>query len=501
MVKNMKNKIENKLFYFTIIVFGFYFIIRLIDESALIHTFPLDYANDISSYIAQLHFLKVCGFHQMCYYWYNGFNTFLITPPAWYFFTLPIYLLIKNILLSTYISMIVIYILGLIGFIFMGKLNKISYIKSLGLFFLFFANPISIGEFIKLGRLPSLFSWVIIIFLFSILLYYKDRPLDKYFLFFIPLYSLLILSHFQEVVLFSFILLGFFLIKTNKEKICLVFLSTISLLIASFWFIPFILNAKNSGLSSFPIYKWLLNFSGNDLITNLISFVIIIIFFCLFYLNWLKENKSKKELLFYLPSLILGFLVFTRLVVILPIFNSIAPDPYIYYFILLSLYLFVKLEFNKKILKLIRPAFVLLILISVLISAFNTPWFIEHTQLERDTTDLITKYVDGNYLIFGGYPTSYAPAYYAYTSIFYNLSSASGWCNQASTKNYIEDIQNLYNSHEKGNCEQIKFYLNKFNVTQIIGYTDSGYGDDCAKLNNCSFKFLENRKNVCIYEV
>jgi len=486
---------NSKYFYFPIIIFGIYLIIRLINEAQLISIFPLDYANDISSYIAQLYFLKECGFHNLCSYWYNGFIAFLYTPPAWYFFTLPIYLLSKNILLSTYISIVLMYIFGLIGFLLMGKLLNISRLKSIGLFFLFFANPNTIGSFLRLGRVTSFFAWVVFIYLFVILLYYKDRDLNRYFLVFIPLYAILILSHFQELILFSFILLGFFLIKDKKDKIVLILSGLAASLIASFWLIPFILNVKNSGLWIYQLSRELIYFKGNLLWSNLTSSAAVLAFTILFYIYWVQNNKSKKELLFYTPSLILGFLLFTRLIIFLPILRNIALDPYIFYFTLLSLYLFVKVKFSKNSLKIVSILFISLIFISVIISSIHSPWFTTHTKLEEDTIDLL-KYVKGNYLIFGVYPTSYSPAYYSYTPIFHNLSSASGWYPHASTKQYVQGLFDLYKYFDNKECKKIKSSLEYFNVTQVLGY-----GDTCITLKECSFNLIESRDKVCIYNV
>src|SRR3990167_241548 len=108
-----KNKFNDKWLYLPILILGTYLIIRLIDQSNIIYIFPLDKYNDMSSYMAQLHFLKVCGFHNFCPYWYNGFITFITTPPGWYSFTLPLYYLFNNVQLASYISLILMYIISL----------------------------------------------------------------------------------------------------------------------------------------------------------------------------------------------------------------------------------------------------------------------------------------------------------------------------------------------------------------------------------------------------
>lgn len=493
-MKENNLELKNKLFYLPIIFFGIYLVIRLINEANLISIFPLDYTNDISAYIAQLHFLKVCGFHNFCPYWYNGFVAFLFTPPAWYFFSIPIYLLSGNILLSIYISILLMYILGFIAFYLFSKFLKLSKVKSIALFFLFFANPITIGEFLRLGRLTEFFAWAVFIFLFLIVLFYKDKKLNFYFLVFTFLYSLLMLSHFQEFILFNFLLLGLFLIKSTKEKIYIILSSIASCLLASFWLVPFLINISKSGLWEYSLSNWLLSFRGSLLLTNIISFLVVIVFLFLFYINWIDNGKSKQELLFYFPSLILSLLLVTRLIVFIPILKNIAPDPYILYFGLLSMYLFVKCKFSRNINKILSAGFILLVFISVVTSSIHTPWFTKYTPLEEDSLDLLSE-VNGRFLIFGSYPTSYSRAYYSYAPIFNNLSSASGWYPHATTKEYLDRLLYL----EYGNisdCNEIRNLLKEFNVNEVIAY-DNYY----PSLDKCGFNAIKKKEKVFLYSI
>ena len=45
-----------------------YLFSRLINQAKILRYFPLDTTNDISSHMAQLYFLKTCGFHNLCTY-------------------------------------------------------------------------------------------------------------------------------------------------------------------------------------------------------------------------------------------------------------------------------------------------------------------------------------------------------------------------------------------------------------------------------------------------
>src|SRR3989344_2207922 len=222
---------KDKLLYISSIILGLYFLIRLINQSQMISIFPLDFTNDWSSYIAQLHFLKECGFHNLCPYWYNGFVSFLITAPGWMFFTLPIYLLTNDILLSSFVSLILLYFLGFVFIYSLGRNEQISKTKILFFFLFFFGNAIAIGNFIRLGRIVSLFGFVCFLALAVIVFYYRDKKLDKKFLLFIPTYSILLISHQQESILGSFLVLSLFLV--NKERVKITIYSLISVLLSS----------------------------------------------------------------------------------------------------------------------------------------------------------------------------------------------------------------------------------------------------------------------------
>lgn len=141
------NKLElkkdkfDKVLLFPIIIMGIYFIYRLIDLSKIITYFPLDYTNDISSYIGMLFFLVKYGYNAIIPNWYNGFILFKIIQPGWYFYTLPIYLITKNILLATYISTISLFIIGFVLLFIIGKNNNFSLIKVLTFFVFSLLQP------------------------------------------------------------------------------------------------------------------------------------------------------------------------------------------------------------------------------------------------------------------------------------------------------------------------------------------------------------------------
>ena len=139
--------------------------------------FPVDYNNDGSSYMAQLFFLKTCGFHNFCSYWYNGFVNFLHSPPGWYLFTLPIFNLFQIVNVATYLSMILMFIISfLIVYFLYGKIGLTRFERTV-FFIFFFGNAIAIGNFIKLIRVHELFAWMNFLLFFFLIFYFKDKKL------------------------------------------------------------------------------------------------------------------------------------------------------------------------------------------------------------------------------------------------------------------------------------------------------------------------------------
>ena len=128
-------KIKNSLIIGDLILFV-YLVYRLINQSKILAFFPLDITNDISSHIAQLYFLKVCGFHNLCQYWYNGYELFKFYPPGWFFFSYPLLWLFKKPELATYISILIILILSFIVIYKITGLKKKSFLTSISFFYL-----------------------------------------------------------------------------------------------------------------------------------------------------------------------------------------------------------------------------------------------------------------------------------------------------------------------------------------------------------------------------
>jgi len=468
-------------------------IFRFFDQSKLIKYFPLDFVNDISSYMAQLFFLAKCGFYKFCPYWYNGFITFKYSPPGWYFFSLPFYYLFNgNVLIATYVSFTLLFVFGFFIIYFFGKIHKLSRISRLAFFIFFFGNAIAVGNFIRLGRYHELLGWVLFLILGFVVLYYKDRKLDFKSISIPILFSLIILTHSVIMILSSVLLFSLFLIKGNKEKLLLVFYGFLGLLATSFWLLPNLLDLQGGWFLKHKLTVNLINFK-ELLGENIASFVVPIILLGVFYFYYKSKNKSKRELLFYAPILFLSVLFMSRLVIFLPILDFVYPDAYMMFFLFFILFLFFKTKYEKRIYKLILVLLIIISLVSVGYNMYFTPKFSEYTDLEKETLDALEK-VEGTFMIFSKQETSYNRAYYSYAPIFLDLRTPGGWYPFLSNKEYIEDLRKLHGFVDKKDCGNFKEYVELFNVDEIISYYDS-----CAFLKECGFKEKVMGK-VCLFE-
>mgnify|MGYP001591395294 FL=1 len=486
-----KKNFSKRLLYIPIILLAINFIFRLIDQSKIMWNFPLDLVNDGSSQIAQLFFLDSCGFHKFCPYWYNGFINFQLTPPGWFFFSYPLSLILNDYLKTFFISSLIIFILAFITIYKFGIINNINKTKSILFFFLLFTNAAAIGNYIRLGRIPELFAFFLFVLFAFIILYYKDRKLDWNFIFIIPIYSLLLLSHQTFAVLASLLWVGIFLIKDWKQRKFIFLTVIISLLIDSFWLIPYIVNFFTSAGIILNIGPNLLSLDREYLLENLFSIIIPIVFLFIFFIYIKKNNYNKKEILFYSPVILISFLLLFRVTAFIPILMQIYADVYMGFILFFAFFIFFK---NFKINKIFFIGITLLALLSVVINMVHTPLFIKHTQLEKDTLALL-KDVKGKFLVTESYSkTSYAKAYYSYAPIYLNLSTPSGWYKIPSAA-YFNTLREFQNGVTNKDCNIMKERAQELNNKYVISYNK-----DCEFLSSCNLEKVNMINNVCLYK-
>ncbi len=489
----MKQQIPNKYFYFPIIALVIYFIIRLINQSQMISVFPIDsFANDHSSHLARLFFWSEYGFN-LVPNWYNGFHLFTLYHPGWYFFTLPLFYLTKNVQSAAYLSLIIIYILAFIFVWYLGITQKLSKVKRIAFYLFFFVSPTAIGYFLRLGKYTEILGWTLFILIFAIVLYYKEHKIDKKFLLTAIPASILLLSHILVFVFVLIIFFSLFLIKKDlKERTYIAIMLLITLILTSFWLIPFLIGMQKVQISTLHALKYLISPDKKWLIDKVVAFVVPAIFLLTFYIYW-RNNKPKKELLFYALPLILAFLLFTRILVYIPFFNRPIVDSYNFFFLLLTTFLLFKIEFNKTSLKYIAVLLIIIPLLGILLSAKFTPWFVPHSQDVKDTFTLLGK-ADEKLIVIGSKEPP--AAYYAYGAIYYNTTTPDGWAPEYLTLDLKQKLNNTKIYLEQKDCENLTLTLDSLNTKEIITYNES-----CQTLNNCNFKEIETLNNVCLFKI
>ncbi len=490
---------SDKIFIFPIIIFLVNFIYRIINFSKIITTFPLDAINDLSSYITLVHFFAKYGFFGFVPDWYNGFILFNTYPPGWIIYDYLFYVIIGNLLLATFISTLVLYLIGFIGIWLIGKELKISKIKIIAFFLFVFANPMLIGAILKQGRTPSLMTLVLFVFLIYMCLYFKERTINWRIIFLSLIYTAIILTHQAETILGGLFLIGLILVKKGKERIYTIGAVLFGILLSLFWLIPFIFYVKEYHFLDLGYSNWILDFQGyfwNNLIGIIISLGTIVIFY-LYY----TQKKNKNELIFFTPLLVLAGLYLTRLVCFIPIIKNVYADPYNDFFLFfLSLFL-VSLDYKK-----LRPKIKTGIILSITIFAilgvtYNliiTPYMEDRTELEENFLNLIPE-IEGKFIFLFSEPLkTYPNAYYGYSSIYYNKETSNGWGVIFKEYEYTLELEgSITNYFEDRQCKPLIKTLDQFNTTSILTY-----GVDCESLvNDCNLQIINTSKKACLLKI
>lgn len=497
-MKNIKIKgIPNKWLYFSVILLSLYFLIRIIDQSKIMWIFPLDFTNDHSAHMAMLYFLKEYGFGNIIPNWYGGFPLLKFYHPFSSFYALPFYYLFGNVQVTMFFTMILTYALSFITIFFLlGKNENLSKIKRFVLFLFFFGSPWGIGYFLRVGKYSELLGFFLFILLFTLILWYKNHKLNWWFLFFIPIYSLLSITHISVFFVSSFLILSLLLIKTNKERIFVIFSGIIAMVLSSWWWLPFMMNMGGRSYGILNGLQRSLISAGASLNDKVSALVIPIVFIIIVYLYWKTNNKPRKELIFYSVPLMVGLLILTRIAMFIPLMNKPIVDTYNLMLLFLTIFLFLKINFNnlsKGWKKTIYISLILVPLFFVCVSLIFTPFFIGHTQENEDIIELFG-YVDGKIIMVGDYfkYDGYYKALYSYGAIYYNMTTPDGWTSDGILLNYTSEIKKMYKSFDEKDCKGFLSYLDFFDTTNIIS-------DDCAFLERCELKLIKKSGKFCLY--
>ena len=484
---------KDYLFIPAIIVFSAYFIYRLVDQSQMLWQFPLDFTNDWASYIAQLHFLKVCGFHAYCPYWFNGLTTFTLTPPGWFYFTLPLYALFGNILYATYSSMVIIFIISFVASIVLGQLNSLSKIKSILLFSVLFMNANIIGTYVRQGRITELFGLMLFYNFALLVFYYKDKLFTGKFILIPILLLLLILSNIPFAAIALILLAGLFLASNKQQKFIIILSVIFPVAATAFWWLPFLhgLPASLAAHLENNFAGYLLHFNKDTLFINLAATIPAAIFLATVLILAVRQYLKKNDILFYLPILIIALLIISRAIVFIPILKSIYPDVYFSLFVFLTTYLFLQVRSRHKII-LLALLFVTCALLSIALSHYHTPYFASNTELQKDILSALPE-INDKFLILTTNPEIYSKALYAYAAIYHAKSTPSGWHASINYELY-QRLSLLGKTFMTADCTELKNKLHELSANEILST-----GDTCNKLASCNFEKTYQKQQICIY--
>jgi|SRR3989344_7668397 len=478
--------IEDKELYFLTVILSIIFVYQLIKISSMIHYFPLNGFLDGLSYMTRLYFLAEYGYHNFVPNWHEGFFILKHYAPGWFFFTLPIYWLTKNIVLSSFISMLLSYILGLIFFLILRKSQKLSLAKSLAFFLIFYLSPSAFSDFFFLGRLTDLFSFVFLILGFALI--YKKREWDSYWIFlFFSLYTLMLLNQSSVVILYSFLVLGLLLTLGLKERILIITSIIISLILTSFWWIPFLDN-KGTILENFKAIGFNNYFSYGTIIS--------MIFLISFFFFWISKNRNKRDLLFYSPSLILVFLYATRIVSLIPLLNNIWANSYNLFFTFLAIFFIFKTNFNLKVKKFVVFGIYLIPLFVIVISFIYPIKSFEYNETQRGIISLFPNTTNRVLIVPSEKVDVSGKALIAYGTIYYNLTTPDGWQTSSVSPELYQKLKFVQKTVSERNCNEIESKLEELKVEQVFAI-----GDKCQIFLDCGFKISMENEDACLIKI
>ncbi|MBI2109907.1 hypothetical protein HYT58_01905 [Candidatus Woesearchaeota archaeon] len=491
-------KLEKKWLCVPIILLLLFLVVKLTEKTQIVNEFPFDRTNDLSSYMGNLYFLHEYGYHEFVPNWYNGrYKLFEVYPPAWYYFTYPFYLITGSIEGAAILSIISILVIGSLVCLYLGRRLGLNLLERTAFFALIFANPIAVGNFIRLGRPHELFAWTAFAALFLILLEYRDKKIDKRILFAVIPYSLVLLSHTGVFILASTLFLCLFLTHKLKEWKYIILSGLVTAFITSFWWVGFLKGlAKGSVLADVYSFAYrLLSLKSDYLVENITSLISPLAFLVLFYLYY-KTNKNRRELWFFLPQILIATAFLTRLVIAIPIFNRIYPDIYNMFFIINSAYLIFKIDYgklNKVWNRLVLGGLIVFPVLSIVAYLILIPGFVHHTQEDKETLELLEQ-VEGKFLILNS--SSLAQAFYTYGAVYHNLSTPFGWSDPSVPADYVNRLYRVQTLAEKNNCKEFVDELKYFNTTSVITYREY-----CEVLKICRLKEKIKKEHSCLYLV
>ena len=496
MLKLTSNKLSDRWLLIPIIGSLIILILKLISFSKIIYNSNFHIVNygDMALHAPFLFFLDKYGFHNIVPTWHEGFKLFSIYPPGWHFFTLPIYKLVAEINLTSYLSYILMLIIGLIAVYFLGKYRNFSKIQTIAFFTFFFINPITVDYIFAGGRFPEFFAWVMFISLLAVLSFYQSKtPTKTSFIVLALILSILILSH-PYVSLLGLGLTVLTFLITKKKHILLAIL--LAIILTSFWWIPFL----HSWITYPPDLPQLTDYQTGELLSSssILSFntITLLSWLAIFFLYWRNARRSFNEKIFYYPLLIFSLLILFRIIPFIPILNQIPPNSINLFFIAMTLLTFFKIkQFPIQIKKIIIMIIILFPLMSSLtIFELRPQESYGFTQNEIRIIEHLPE-IKGKYAFIDQLDPNRPPkGLTGYISLHYDLSTPAGGYFALTPREVYNLFIELNKSLKENNCELLIENLNNFKITTVISE------DNCEFLSQCNFEEIYSN-GACLFSI
>lgn len=193
---------------------------------------------DYAGYLGRIWFLSKYGYGNVPN-WYNGFNFYSHYPPLFFTLAAPFYIVTNDIVLSMYMMVVLVVLIGLALCLFFRKYIGGLY-NSLLLFAVMFTNPFSFYYFM-IGRIPEMLGWTFLVPVLLILFKsWREKLTRKDGLLLFVFISLIIFTHVYAYVASWMAILFVFVFSKKKNRTYIGLATSASLLIGLVWIIPFI---------------------------------------------------------------------------------------------------------------------------------------------------------------------------------------------------------------------------------------------------------------------
>ncbi|RLI98057.1 MAG: hypothetical protein DRO99_01720 [Candidatus Aenigmatarchaeota archaeon] len=456
---------------------------------------------DGSSYEARIYFMNKYGYFQNVPNWSHGYGytAFLFYPPLFAFFSIPFYALTGSVM-SSYAAIMIFFSVAAVAMIYvLRKMVGMDKLQALFLGLFFFFNPFAISRFYRTGRVSEQLGWLFFIAAFFLIIYYKDRRLDRKFFYIYGVVSALaLLSHTANFIMITVILAGLFLYKHKREWVPIIGSFLLGIILSSFWWVPFVVSEGDYLLSTDQFMnKTVIESFPKNILFQSTAILIPIAALSLIFLYYRKEGGIRNGLFLSMVSLPIALFLF-RLTPYIPIVNRMGTGFFFVYPLFVGAYYMLKTGYDRRTEK-IMGACVLAVSVGMVLFTgvfYSTMHEVDfRTCPEYNMSKTFFPEIDGTYEILptSGYCRHTA---IAYATIFHDLNTTGNWHPEAAPKALEERRLSLFSAVEDANCTGIKAITEYLSIEYLIGKDD-----DCVSMESCGLQEAGKEGSFCMFRV